>query len=276
MELAGGAALWTALAVGLLATGVIAGVLAGLLGVGGGIVIVPVLSWMLAVVALDPGVTQHLAVGTSLATIIPTAIASARSHNSKGSLDWAVLKAWAPALILGAAAGGVLSRYASGDVLRLVFGIVALLVAANMMMPKQMVVADKLPESPSAVWTISGAVGVFSALMGIGGGTLAVPIQSAFSVQIRKAVGTASAMGLLIAVPAVIGFIWSGWGVQGLPPLSVGYVSLPAVALIVPATYLCAPLGAGIAHRVDQPMLRRLFAIFLGITALRMLYVALG
>lgn len=276
MELAGEAGLWAALAVGLLVTGVVAGILAGLLGVGGGIVIVPVLSWILLAVKLDPSLTQHLAVGTSLATIIPTAISSARSHRSKGGLDMDLLKAWAPALIIGAALGGVLSRYASGDALRLVFGIVALLVAINMMLPKQIVVADAPPSEPVKVWPISGGVGLFSSLMGIGGGTLAVPIQSAFSVPIRKAVGTASAMGLLIAVPGTIGFIWSGWGVEGLPPYSLGYISLPAVLLIVPATFYCAPIGAGIAHRVDQKLLRRLFAIFLGITAIRMLAVALG
>lgn len=264
------------LAAALLATGVFAGVLAGLLGVGGGIVIVPVLSWLLAASALDPEVTQHLAVATSLATIIPTSISSARSHRKRGSVDMGLLKRWAPGIILGALAGGVLARFASGDALRLVFGLVALAVAVNMAIPKTLTAADELPKSPAGNGLLSGFVGLFSSLMGIGGGTLAVPIQSAFSVPIRTAVGTASAMGLLIAVPGTIAFIWAGWGVEGLPPLSLGYVSVPAALLIVPATWFCAPLGASLAHRVDQALLKRLFALFLAITAARMLYSALG
>ena len=264
------------LAASLLATGVIAGVLAGLLGVGGGIVIVPVLSWLLSASALDPEVTQHLAVATSLATIIPTSISSARSHRKRGSVDMSLLRRWGPGIVIGALVGGVVARFASGDALRLVFGLVALAVAVNMAIPKTLTAADALPRSKAANGALSGVVGLFSSLMGIGGGTLAGPIQSAFSVPIRTAVGTASAMGLLIAVPGTLAFIWAGWGVEGLPPLSLGYVSVPAALLIIPATWFCAPLGASIAHRVDQALLKRLFALFLAITAARMLYAALG
>lgn len=263
-----------ALAAALLGTGVFAGILAGLLGVGGGIVIVPVLSWLMLLFKLDPSVTQHLAVGTSLATIIPTAISSARSHNRRGSVDWALLKRWAFPMIVGALAGGIVSRWASGDALRLVFGIVALVVAVNMAFKVQKVIADGLPKDLASNAFLASGIGLFSSLMGIGGGTLAVPIQTAYNREIRLAVGSASAMGLLIAVPGTLGFIWSGWNAEGLPPLSLGYVSLPAVALIVPATWLCAPVGASIAHRVNQPTLRRLFALFLAITAARMLYSA--
>ncbi|MEC9434510.1 MAG: sulfite exporter TauE/SafE family protein [Pseudomonadota bacterium] len=267
---------WAALALALLGTGVVAGVLAGLLGVGGGIVIVPVLSWLLALVALPDALTQHLAVATSLATIIPTSISSARSHRKRGSVDMERLRLWAPGVILGALAGGLVAKFASGDALRLVFGVVALLVAVNMFMPRQVQAAEAPPKGAPANWSIAGVIGLFSSMMGIGGGTLAVPIQSAVGIPIRTAVGTASALGLLIAVPGTLGFIWAGWNVEGLPPLSLGYVSLPAVALIVPATWVFAPQGAKLAHRVDQALLRRLFALFLAITAARMLWSALG
>ncbi|SDW23617.1 Uncharacterized membrane protein YfcA [Albimonas donghaensis] len=267
---------WAGLALALLGTGVVAGVLAGLLGVGGGIVIVPVLSWLLAIVALPDSLTQHLAVATSLATIIPTSISSARSHRKRGSVDMARLKLWGPGVIVGALAGGVLAKFVSGDALRLVFGVVALLVAVNMFMPRQIQAAEAPPTGAPANFSIAGVIGLFSSMMGIGGGTLAVPVQSSVGIPMRTAVGTASALGLLIAVPGTLGFIYAGWGVEGLPPLSLGYVSLPAVALIVPATWIFAPQGAKLAHKVDQALLRRLFAIFLAITAARMLLSALG
>jgi uncharacterized protein len=263
---------WLELAAGLAATGAVAGILAGLLGVGGGIVIVPVLSWTLALVSFPGEISQHLAVATSLATIIPTAISSARAHHTRGAVDFDVLRLWAPAIVLGALAGGILSKFIGGDGLRLIFGYVALAVAVNMALPTKIVIGPALPASAWTNRAIAAAIGGFSSLMGIGGGTLSVPTMTAFSVPIHRAVGTAAAMGLLIAVPGVLGFIWSGFGVLGLPPFSLGYVSIPAVILIVPTTFLFAPLGARLAHSLNQRYLRLVFALFLAITAIRMLW----
>ncbi|ATI41251.1 hypothetical protein CBW24_04040 [Pacificitalea manganoxidans] len=266
---------WVAIVIGLFATGAVAGTMAGLLGVGGGIVIVPVLSWILTFTGFPSDLSQHMAVATSLATIVPTAISSSRAHHKRGGIDFAVLRSWGPAVVLGALAGGILARYISGDVLRMVFGFVALAVAVNMSVPKTLVIADRLPH-PVIASPIGGVIGLISSLMGIGGGTLAVPSQTAFSVPIRRAVGTASALGLLIAVPGVLGFIWSGWSVDGRPPLSLGYVSLPAAACIVPLTWLFAPYGAKLAHTVNQRVLKLCFAVFLALTAVKMLLSVFG
>jgi uncharacterized membrane protein YfcA len=255
----------------LAATGMVAGLLAGLLGVGGGIVIVPVFFWGLGIVGLIPDIASHLAVGTSLATIIPTSISSMRAHNRKGNVDLTLLKRWAVTIFIGAALGGIAARFIPGQALRSVFGIVALLVAINMALPKQFTIADAPPVSKWINGIISTVVGFLSSLMGIGGGTLSVPILAAFNTPVHKAVGTASALGLLIAIPGTIGFIWAGWGHPDLPPFSLGYVSVPAVIIIAPFSFLFAPLGARIAHALNPRPLKLTFAVFLAITALRML-----
>lgn len=254
----------------LIGTGAVAGVLAGLLGVGGGIVIVPVLFNLFPFLGIDESVRMHLAVGTSLATIIPTSIMSARAHDRRGSLDRALLKSWGPAVFAGVVAGTVLGAGARGEVLTAVFAVVALAVAANMAFRREgMVVADSLPAGLKR-HLMGLVVGGFSVVMGIGGGTLSVPILTAFSYPIRRAVGTAAALGFVIAVPGTIGFILAGLGVPDRPPGSLGYVNLIGFGLIVPATMLTAPLGARIAHAISPPLLRKAFALFLLLTSLRM------
>lgn len=264
------------LAIGMLCTGAVAGVLAGLLGVGGGIVIVPVLFILFDFLDIPNQVSMHLAVATSLATIIPTSISSARSHHKKGSIDIDLLKSWAPLIFIGALIGGVLSKYLASNSLTLIFGTVALLVSINMALPKKIVLSDHMPKGVFGKGILPSFVGGFSALMGIGGGTLSVPILSAFSFPIHRAVGTASAFGLVIAIPAVFGFIWSGWGVDLRPPYSLGYVSLPAAVLIFSVSVFTAPLGAKLAHSLDPSSLKKVFAVFLFITSIRMLWVALA
>ena len=264
------------LAVAMLCTGAIAGVLAGLLGVGGGIVIVPVLFILFDYLDIPPQISMHIAVATSLATIIPTSISSARSHHKKGSIDLDLLKSWAPLIFIGAAIGGVLSKYLASTSLTLIFGVIALLVSMNMALPKKLVISDDLPKGVVGKGLLPSLIGGFSALMGIGGGTLSVPILSAFSFPIHRAVGTASAFGLVIAIPAVIGFIWSGWSADLRPPYSFGYVSLPAAVLIFSVSVFTAPLGAKLAHSLNPANLKKAFALFLFITSLRMLWVGLS
>lgn len=264
------------LAVAMLCTGAIAGVLAGLLGVGGGIVIVPVLFILFDYLNIPPQVSMHIAVATSLATIIPTSISSARSHHKKGSIDIDLLKSWSPLIFIGAAIGGILSKYLASTSLTLIFGVIALLVSINMALPKKLVISDELPKGVVGKGLLPSFIGGFSALMGIGGGTLSVPILSAFSFPIHRAVGTASAFGLVIAIPAVIGFIWSGWSVDLRPPYSFGYVSVPAAVLIFSVSVFTAPLGAKLAHRLNPANLKKVFAVFLFITSLRMLWVGLS
>lgn len=258
---------------GLILTGAIAGVLAGLLGVGGGIVIVPVLFWLFDILSIPADVAMHVAVATSLATIIPTSISSARAHNARGTIDWDLLRGWAPYIVAGAAIGGIASRFLASQSLTLIFGCIALLVSINMALPKKLVLAESLPRADKAM---AGVIGTFSALMGIGGGTLSVPVLSAFSYPIHRAVGTAAAFGLLIALPATLGFIWSGWSAELRPPYSLGYVNLPAAVLIFCTTIFTAPIGARLAASLDATWLRRAFAAFLFLSALKMLWSVVG
>ena len=263
-------------ALALLFTGAIAGVLAGLLGVGGGIVIVPVLFNLFGVLALPAESAMHVAVGTSLATIIPTSIASMRSHLKRGSVDKGLLKAWATPVFIGSALGALISAQVAGVVLTTVFAVVATLVALNMVSKEGLKVADSLPITRWANSAIAFVIGTFSAMMGIGGGTLSVPTLSAFNFDIRKAVGTASAIGLAISIPGMIGFVIAGWDNPNLPPFSIGYVNIIGFFLIFPMTVMTAPIGARIAHTINRVWLRRAFALFLGVTAVRMFLKLLG
>jgi len=260
------------LALALVVTGIIAGLLAGLLGVGGGIVIVPVLYHLFTLLGIDEAVRMHVAVGTSLATIIPTSIISSRAHYRKGSLNPALLKQLIPGVVLGVIIGAVASGYLSGQVLTAVFASIALLVALNMAFKKDgFSVADQLPGA-LGTGIIGSFIGGISTLMGIGGGTLSVPILSAFKTPMHTAVGTGAALGLVISLPGALGFLINGMGVDARPPLSIGYVNLIGLCLIIPATMKMAPVGARIAHAINAKLLRQLFALFLAITSLRMFY----
>ncbi|WP_051208151.1 sulfite exporter TauE/SafE family protein [Saccharospirillum impatiens] len=260
------------LVLALSVTGIIAGLMAGLLGVGGGIVIVPVLYHLFTLLGVDESVKMHVAVGTSLATIIPTSLRSARAHANKGNLDSALLKSLAPSLLVGVFIGTLVSSMVTGQVLSLVFGVIGLIVAANMAIGKEPVaLAETLPKG-IVRHSLGTGIGGFSTLMGIGGGTLSVPVLSRFQVPMHRAVGTAAAIGIFISIPGALGFLINGWGVADRPPFSLGYVNLIGFALIVPMTLWTAPLGARIAHAINARLLRQLFAVFLLITAVRMLY----
>ncbi|WP_289032384.1 sulfite exporter TauE/SafE family protein [uncultured Roseibium sp.] len=260
------------LAGALLATGVVAGIIAGLLGVGGGIVIVPVLYYMFSGLGIDQDVLMHLAVGTSLATILATGTSSACAHWKRGSVDMDLLKSWWWAIALGVIGGATLAGNLSGGALTLIFGVVALVVSANMLLRKEgSAIAEKLPGSPFKE-LMGLLIGGISVMMGIGGGTLGVPTLTLFSYPIRKAVGTAAAIGLIIAVPGTLMSIYFGWEAEGRPPFSLGYVNLIGFFLIIPASTYAAPLGAKIAHTIDPSKLKLIFALFLGFTGLRMIY----
>jgi uncharacterized membrane protein YfcA len=269
--------LWLAgLAAAMAATGLVSGTLAGLLGVGGGIVIVPVLFNVLPFFGIPDAVQMKLAIGTSLATIIPTSIQSARKHFAKGTMDVGLLRSLAPSIALGVALGTVLAIWLRGDALTAVFATVAVLVAVNMATTgAEWRLRERFPAAAPR-HGIGGFIGTVSAMMGIGGGTVGVPILSAFGAPMRAAVATASAFGIIIAIPATAGFVWAGWGNPLLPPLSLGYVNLIGVALIVPTSMLAAPWGVKLAHSIPPLLLKRLFALFLALTSLRMIWSLLG
>lgn len=258
------------IAAALLAAGVAAGMMAGMLGIGGGIVIVPVLFHLFGAVGVPETVRMHLAIGTSLSTIVATAAISTRSHHRRGSVDWRLLRHWGPAVAVGVALGTLTATVMDAVGLQVVFATVAALVAAYLAFaPATMRLADRLPDDP--VRFVMGAViGGVSSMMGIGGGTLSVPSMILCGYPPKRAVGTASAIGRIIAVPGTIGFMATGFGVDGLPPLSIGYVSVLGFCLIVPAMVAAAPLGVRIAHAVDPTVLKRLLALFLTITAVQL------
>lgn len=260
----------------LLGAGLVAGVLAGLLGVGGGIVIVPVLFTVFPYMGVDPAHAMHLAVGTSLATIIPTSISSMRAHHRRGAVDWDVLKSWSLSIVVGVVIGTAIAAAVKGVVLTVVFATFATIMAVRL--------ARQKDHSEKAAVLVGGwlrralgfVIGALSVMVGIGGGTLSVPSLTACGYPVRRAVGTASAIGLVIALPGAIGFVVSGWGLENLPPLSLGYVNGAGFALIVPMTMIAAPWGAHLAHTLPPHWLRRGFAVFLLVTAARMFWSVFG
>ena len=261
---------WIILAAAVLVTGCIAGVLAGLFGIGGGIVIVPVLEGMLAFIGVDPAIRMHIAVATSLATIIPTSISSARAHHRRNSVDHDIVKRWAIFVLLGALAGTWIASQLHSRILAIVFATLAFLMAMKMIfLPHSRNLTEAVPRGP---WVplIPTFIGCASSMMGIGGGTFSVTILTLFNVPIHRAVGTAALIGLAIAVPGTAGFILTGFADPRLPPGSLGYVSLIGLALIAPTTVLTAPLGAKIAHAFSARRLSQLFGAFLLIAAGRL------
>jgi uncharacterized membrane protein YfcA len=260
----------------LLLAGAIAGVLAGLLGVGGGIVVVPALYYIFGFLGIDDAVRMHLAVGTSLATIIPTSIRSMKAHQARGSFDAEVFRAWAPGIVVGVLAGTWLAAQADFGTLTSVFAIVALLVAIYMALGNpHWQLTDHFPPALNCQ-PIAAIIGMISAMMGIGGGTMSVPVLNLFGSPIHRSVGTSAGFGLIIAIPGAIGFMVSGWGLELLPQFSLGYVNWFALLLIVPMTVLTVPYGARLAHSMGTVGLRRAFALFLGLTSMRMFADILG
>lgn len=256
----------------LAAAGVAAGLIAGLLGVGGGIVVVPVLYYAFGLVGVDEDVKMHVAVGTSLATIVPTSLSSLRAHARRDAVDGAILRSWGPWVAAGVVVGTALAAVSDGEVLTAVFAVVALVIALYMAVGRESWRLGDAPPTGVRRAGAAAAIGGFSAMMGIGGGTLTVPTLTLHGVPVHRAVGTASAVGLIIAVPGALGFALAGWGDPDLPPYSVGHVSLVGLALLTPSVVLAAPLGARLAHSMNRRWLRAAFAVFLAVTSARMFH----
>jgi len=253
-----------------LSAGALAGMLAGLLGVGGGIVIVPVLVFVFSLQGIAAEVSVHLAIGTSLATIVATAVSSIRAHHRRGAVLWPVFQRLAPGIVVGALAGAVVADLMSSDSLRRVFGGFAVLVSLQMAFSRRPQVQRELP-GPLGLAAVGVFIGGVSALVGIGGGALSVPFMSWCNIAMRNAVATSAATGLPIAVAGAVGFIVTGWGEEGLPPFATGFVYWPAFLGIVGMSALVAPLGARVAHSVPTTALKRFFAAFLGVVGVKML-----
>lgn len=257
-----------------LLTGAAAGLLAGLFGVGGGLILVPALAWVLPLQGFGPEVYMQSAIGTSLAVIALTSLSSARTHHQLGGVRWPLLWRFGGGLAAGALLGGALAELLGGELLRRIVGIGALLVAAQMFVKSFSTAPAALrPATPGVpeLVGVGSVIGLLSALIGIGGGSLTVPYFSWRGLSMREAVGTAAACGVPIAWAGALGFVLAGWSEATLPGLHLGYVSLPAFAGLAVASVAVAPLGARLAHRLPQTWLKRSFALLLLGVGLHML-----
>jgi uncharacterized protein len=253
----------------MLAAGALTGVLAGLFGVGGGAIIVPVLFEVFRVLDVPEDVRMPLAVGTSLAIIIPTSIKSYRAHRARGAVDEALLRAWALPILAGVALGAVIARYAPPQVFQGVFAIVAAILATKLLTgTKRWDIAPDLPRGP-ALGAWGGGIGLVSSLMGIGGGGVSNMIMSLHGRAIHQAVATSAGIGVLISIPGAIGYMLAGLGREGLPPDALGFVSILGLVLFAPATVLTASLGVRIAHALPRRTLELAFGSFLALVSLR-------
>jgi len=264
------------LALILLASGAVTGVLAGVFGVGGGALMVPVLYETFGYLGYAEAVRMPMAVGTSLAIIIPTSVRSYRGHLARGAVDQALLRAWAVPIVLGVLIGAAIARFAPGLVMQVVFVIVAGVNAVKLISgSSRWNIAPDLPKGPGLA-AYGGTIGLLSSLMGIGGGQIANIIMTMHGRAIHQAVATSAGIGVLISVPGALGFIAAGWGRADLPPGALGFVSLLGLVLFAPTTILTANLGVRLAHSLSRRRLELAFGVFLALVCARFLWAIFG
>ena len=255
----------------LVAVGFVSGFLAGLLGIGGGAVVVIALYEAFGAVGVDPSVRMHLATGTALALLAPTTFRSFSAHRGRGTVDMPLVRRLAPWIIVGSLTGVVLASRSSGEFLKWVWIVMGTFLAIRMFLGRDdWRLGAEIPVSP-LVELYASFVGFVSALMSIGGGAFITLLMTLYGRPLHQSVGTSSAFGPLIAVPAVIGFAWAGWGKPGLPEGSIGFVSLIGMALMLPTGLLAAPIGARLAHGLSKRKLELAFAMFMSVIVSRYL-----
>jgi uncharacterized protein len=253
----------------LCAAGVIAGVLAGLFGIGGGTVLVPAFYEVFGAIDVPDGVRMHLALGSSMAIVVSTSIRSFTSHMKRGAPDTVLLQSWRWAVPLGVLVAALIVSSISSFGLRFVFAIVSVIVGMKLLLSRESWrLGDHLPDNPIR-FLVGSFIGLVSTLMGIGGGVLNNTFMTLFGRPMHQAVGTSAGVGVLIAIPAMLGYVWAGWGRGGLPPLSTGFVNWMTVLLIIPLTLLVTPYGVKLAHALSRRTLERTFGIYMLIVAAR-------
>lgn len=258
----------------LVVIGAFAGVMAGLLGVGGGIILVPAFFYTFAALGYGSAQLMQVCLATSLATIVVTSLRSVHAHNRKGAVDWTILRTWAPGIVVGAIIGVLVAAALRSVVLQGIFGVLGVVIGLYLGLGRaHWRLADDMPGGVKRA-VLSPILGFLSVLMGIGGGSFGVPLMSLYGRPIHQAVATAAGFGVIIAVPSVIGFLLTP--IEVAPPWTVGAVNLPAFGLIIVMTLITAPIGVKIAHAMDPKPLKRVFAVFLTLVALNMLRKALG
>lgn len=255
--------------VALLLAGALTGFVAGLLGVGGGGILVPVLYETFTLLDVEPTIRMHLALGTSLAVILPTSLRSFAAHRAKGGVDMVLLRRIVPWLVAGVVFGAIIASSVDSRILKAIWVVFGGGLALKMAFGgDDWKLGDELPKSPW-VELFSFCVGTVSVLMSIAGAVFVVTFLTLFNRPLLPSVSTASGLGPFVALPGLIGFIAGGWGVANLPPASLGYVNLLGAAIIIPASVLFAPVGARLAHGVSKRTLEKIFAVFLGLVAIR-------
>lgn len=253
-----------------LIAGIFAGLTAGLFGVGGGLVVVPILIFVFQWQGVSPEVLTHLAIGTSLATIVFTSTSSVIKHHQKSGVLWSVFKPMSFGIIIGAVLGVFTVVQLEGDLLKKMFAIFAILVSIKMMIKVKVDKRKPLPES--WFFVVSGVIVAWvSSLFGIGGGTLTVPLLSRFRIQMKQVVGTSAACGLPIALFASLSNMVIGAGVPDRPEWSIGFVYLPALLGIAFTSIYFARIGASLAHHLPGPLLTKLFSAFLMLVGIKFL-----
>ncbi|MCB1616297.1 MAG: sulfite exporter TauE/SafE family protein [Pseudomonadales bacterium] len=254
-----------------LCIGAVTGILAGLFGVGGGTIIVPALLISLAAQGVSPDVLTHMALGTSLATICLTSISSVIAHNERDAILWPVFFKLTPGICCGVLLGSIIAARLSGLALQKGFGVFALVVSAQMFCNWQPGGSSRLPGN-FGLFAGGGVIGLFSALFGIGGGSLTVPFLSFCRITMQHAVATAAAIGMPIAFVGALGYLWQGWNNPALPEWSSGYIYWPAFTGIAIASVAFARVGAHIAHSLSPKKLKQIFALFLALIGLWLLF----
>jgi len=256
----------------LLAGGLLTGFLVGLLGVGGGGIMVPVLYEVFAALDADPVIRMHLAVGTALLVMIPTSLRSFMSHRARGGVDMEIIKRLFLPVVLGVVIGSVIAKFSPTVTLKWVWVVFGSLIAAKMLFGREAWVLGKDVPKSKVVELYGVAVGAVSTLMSIGGGAYITTMLTLYGRTIQQAVGTSSGFGPMIALPGMVGFMWAGWGHPSLPPGSLGYVSFLGAAAMIPGSVLAAPLGARVAHGISRRTLELAFGLFVTTVVLRFLY----
>ncbi|MEO0444271.1 MAG: sulfite exporter TauE/SafE family protein [Pseudomonadota bacterium] len=262
---------WLPVVVSLVLVGMLAGTVAGLLGVGGGIVNVPVLYFLFQFYGVSADSAMVIATGTSLAIIIPTSISSIRAHHCKGNVDWALIKRWLPFMAAGVIVGSWLLTLLDGRYFTLLFAAIALFTAFNLLFRStKSALAKSLPTMP-AQGLLGTAIGFLSVMVGIGGGTLGVAILTAYNYAMHRAVGTSAAFGFIISLPGALFLCLVAQTPLDAPLATWGYINLLALIIIMPLSVAFAPLGVRLGARLDENKLKKVFALVLALTAIRML-----
>lgn len=254
-----------------LGLGTIVGILAGLLGIGGGGIIVPFLLFAFSRQHVNLAVRMHLAIGTSLATIVFTALSSIRAQHKRRAIDWPVALTLAPATLVGSFASGYLAGFISPAILKMIFSLFLALISIQLLSNWHPSAHWRLPSRPGLL-AVGFGIGAVSAMIGIGGGSLTVPFLSTCNVDMKRAIAISAVLGLPIALFGAAGFMISGWHRPGLPAGSVGYLYLPALAAIASTSILMAPVGVRWSHRLPVAPLKRIFGVLLLGVALQMLF----